>query len=580
MAPRKSDLNTLYYGDNLPVLRKYFADEVIDFIYLDPPFNSKADYNILFKEATGEESTAQIRAFTDFWHWNPDVEKTYLEIQEDPKYTSMLQFLHAFLGRNDMMAYLVMMTIRLRELYRVLKPTGSLFIHCDSKASHYLKIILDLVFGFRNFRNEVIWRRTGSHNKIDRYAPIHDSILFYSKTDNYVWKYPKRPYMKGHIEEYFIKDKKGYRTNYYGNVLSGSGLRGGSSGKPWRGFDPTAKGRHWAIPKAVIDEIDEDLSGLNTQQKLDRLYELGYIKIYPDQAWPIYERYLKEDDGQPLADIWAFQPYTSGTVFGTEKGIDEDIRWLSPRDRERLGYPTQKPVGLMERILKSCTDEEDSVLDPFCGCGTTIIAANNLKRKWIGIDITHLAISLIRSRLREIDAIAGKDYAVVGEPADFESAVQLMRDDPSGYQFQWWALSLVEARPAKSPNDDKKGKKGADKGIDGWLTFKESDNVNLQRIVVQVKGGANIGAQLVRDLIGTVQAAKSAMGIMITLYDPTKPMIDAALEAEYYQSPTWGHKYPKIQIITIPELLSGKRPNTPHTNTQRTMPNGLTKWVK
>jgi site-specific DNA-methyltransferase (adenine-specific) len=386
--------------------------------------------------------------------------------------------------------------------------------------------------------------------------------------------------MKGHIEEYFIKDEKGYKTNYYGNVLTGSGLRGGFSGKPWRGFDPSAKGRHWAIPKAVIDEIEEDLSDLNTQQKLDRLFELGYVKIYPDQAWPMYERYLNDTDGQPLSDIWTFQPYTKGTVFGTDDGIDEDVRWLSTKDKERTGYPTQKPIGLLERIISSCTSEGDVVLDPFCGCGTTVMAANNLKRKWVGIDLTHLAISLIRSRFREVNVAFGKDYTIVGEPADFESAIALSKADK--FQFEWWALSLIEARPAKTPDKNKEwqGQKGADKGIDGWLTFKERDNENLKRIVVQVKGGEHIGAKDVRDLLGTVQNTKSAMGILITLHEPTQPMTEASLEAEYYKSPTWGHEYPKIQIITIPELLSGKKPNVPHTYSQRTMPNGLTKWVK
>ena len=319
---------------------------------------------------------------------------------------------------------------------------------------------------------------------------------------------------------------------------------------------------------------------MNTQQKLDRLFELGYVKIHPDQAWPVYERYLNDNDGQPLSDIWAFQPYTKGTVFGTDEGIDESVRWLSTKDKERTGYPTQKPIGLLERIISSCTTEGDIVLDPFCGCGTTVMAANKLKRKWVGIDLTHLAISLIRSRFREINVVFGKDYTIIGEPADFESAVTLAKADK--FQFEWWALSLIEARPAKTPDKNREwqGQKGADKGIDGWLTFKESDNANLKRIVVQVKGGEHTGAKDVRDLLGTVQNTKSTMGILITLHEPTQPMLDAALEAEYYESPTWGHKYPKIQIVTIPKLLSGTKPNIPHTSSQRTMPNGLTKWVK
>jgi DNA modification methylase len=298
-----------------------------------------------------------------------------------------------------------MMAVRLVELHRILKPTGSLYLHCDPTASHYLKVVLDSIFGKSQFRNEITWRRTGGHGKAKRYAPIHDIILFYSKTDAYKWNATKRPYMKGHVEQYFIYDEKGWRTNYYGNVLTGSGLRGGESGKPWHGFDPSAKGRHWAIPGEIVEEIredtDEDLSVLGQHQKLDRLLELGYVKIIEGQAWPIYERYIKPEEGQTASDIWAYQPYTSGTVFGTDKGIDDDVRWLSPNDQERLGFQTQKPVGLLERIIKASSGTGDMILDPFCGCGTSVVAAPSLGRRWIGIDVTWLAIDKIERRLRD-----------------------------------------------------------------------------------------------------------------------------------------------------------------------------------
>lgn len=374
---------------------------MVDLVDLDPPFNSKADYNVLFKESSGEKSTAQIQAFTDFWEWDDKARYAYDRLVEESheELFNLIQAFMQFLKKSAMMAYLSMMAIRLVQLKRVLKNTGSIFLHCDPTASHYLKLLMDSIFGIENFRNEIIWRRTGSHNKTRRYGPIHDVILFYTKTEKYKWTFPKRRYMIGHL--HFIKDEVGYKTKYSGNILSGSGIRYGESGKPWRGFDPTAKNRHWAIPKAVLDDIDEDLSDLSTHQKLDRLFELGYVKMKPGVVWPYYERYLKPHDGQPLSDIWAFHPYTDGTVLETKDGIDEDIHWLSTSDKERLGYPTQKPEGLLERIIRSCTDENDLILDPFCGCGTAIVAAEKLHRRWIGIDITWLAISAVKNTLQK-----------------------------------------------------------------------------------------------------------------------------------------------------------------------------------
>ena len=420
--------NALYYGDNLQVLRNYIPDESVDLVYLDPPFNSNASYNVLFKERTGEESPAQIKAFTDTWQWNQEAEDTFeFDIIHNsnvpPAVKEMITAFRQFIGRNAMMAYLVMMAPRLVELHRVLKPTGSLYLHCDPTASHYLKILLDTVFGKRNFRNEVVWRRTGTHNKVQRFAPIHDILFFYTKMDDYTWNDATKPYMKGHVEEYFVQDAKGYRTNYYGNVLTGSGTRNGESGMPWQGFDPSARGRHWAIPRRILQNIDEDLSDLTQHQKLDRLYELGCIKIEDGQAWPIYEHCVQPTDGQPAPDIWTYQPYTEGTVFGTSVGIDSDVRWLAPKDRERLGYQTQKPEGLLERIISASSKVGEVVLDPFCGCGTAVAAAQKLNRKWIGIDITHLAVALMKNRLKTaFDLEPVKDYDVVGEPQDKGSA--------------------------------------------------------------------------------------------------------------------------------------------------------------
>ena len=366
---------------------------------------------------------------------------------------------------------------------------------------------MDTVFGKQNFRNEVIWRRTGTHNKVRRFAPIHDTLLFYTKSVNYFWNNVRRPYMKGHVDEYFVQEEAGWRTDYYGNVLTGSGTRNGESGQPWRGFDPTPKNRHWAIPGRLVDDCPDDLTGLTQHQKLDRLYELGYVKIREGQAWPIYEHYITPEDGQAAPDIWAFQPYTEGTIFGREQGIDADVRWLSPKDQERLGYPTQKPEALLERIIQASSNEGDVVLDPFCGCGTAVAAAEKLGRRWIGIDITHLAVALMKNRLKTTANIdAGRDYRVVGEPEDAGSARALWEQD--AFQFQYWAMSLLEAQPRSDQ------KKGADRGIDGLLYF-----IDGQKRTLAEGGGAGEGracqsSPQIRDLEGDGGAGEGGDGVV------------------------------------------------------------------
>ncbi|MGB2604976.1 MAG: site-specific DNA-methyltransferase, partial [Candidatus Sulfotelmatobacter sp.] len=455
-------MNKLYYGDNIDILRRYLPTESVDLTYLDPPFKSNQDYNVLFAEQDGSRAAAQIKAFGDTWRWDTASASAYQEtVEQGGKVSDALQAFRKFLGDNDMLAYLAMMAPRLVELRRVLKANGSIYLHCDPTASHYLKMLMDAVFGPVSFRSEIIWRRTATHGKSRRYAPIHDTILLYTKSSEYKWNFPRRPYMRKHVEQYFVQDEQGWKTAYYGNVLTGSGLRGGESGKPWRGIDPSAKGRHWAIPGVIVEDSGEDMSELTQHEKLDRLLELGFITITPGEAWPMYEHRLQPSDGQNVADIWSFQPYTEGTVFGTEKGIDEDVRWLSPQDQERLGYQTQKPEGIMERIIRAGSDEGDTVLDSFCGCGTTIAVAQRLKRKWVGIDITQAAIVVIKERLKSrFDEKV--EYDVIGEPTTVPDAEALAKQDP--YQFQWWALGLVGARPTE-------GKKGADKGIDGRLYF-------------------------------------------------------------------------------------------------------------
>src|SRR2546423_271444 len=357
--------------------------------------------------------------------------------------------------------------------------------------------------------------------------------------------------MKGHIEEYFVLDEKGYRTNYYGNVLTGSGTRGGESGKPWRGINPTAKGRHWAIPGAVLEEVEEDFTGLTQHQKLDRLVELGYIRIDPDQAWPMYERCLKPTDGQAVPDIWAFQPYTRGTVFGTDEGIDEDVRWLSTKDSERLGYPTQKPEGLLQRIIEASSNEGDLVLDAYCGCGTTTTVAQRLKRRWVGIDITYQSISLVLRRLEQAFGKKVLDYITLdGIPRDVESAVALAhkKDDRLRKEFEKWAVLTYTINRAII-ND----KKGADRGIDGIAYFMIGKRQNAS-IIFQVKSG-HVDRGDVAKLRGDMQREGATLAILITLEKPTRPMLKEAKAAGTYHHEMMNRSYDKIQIVTVKDII-------------------------
>lgn len=541
--------NKLFFGDNLHVLREHIPDESVDLTYLDPPFNSNASYNVLFKEKTGTGSSAQIMAFEDTWAWGPEAEKEYFETvtQGPQRLADLLKALRTFLGQSDMMAYLTMMAPRLAELHRVLKPTGSIYLHCDPTASHYLKLVMDAVFGPDNFRSEIIWRRSSGHNKVSRqYGPIHDTILFYSKSASFYFRPGSRPPMRGYIKEWFTgEDEKGaYRTN----MLTGPGTRTGSSGLPWHGFDPTSVGRHWAIPRSVRSALPDDATGWSTQESLDYLHAVGLIYIPRDGAGqPKYKQYVGE--GIPYQDIWAYQPYTQGTVMGTQDCIDEDVKWLE-HDKERLGYPTQKPTGLLMRIVSSSCPLNGLVLDAFCGCGTAVEAAARLQRHWIGIDITYLAIEVIQRRMRDR---FGEDFRceVEGIPTDLTAAAALANKDR--YQFELWALGRVDAHSAHD------GKKGADRGVDGCVYFFDDESGKPKKIVVQVKSG-HVQSAYVRDLKGVVEREKAVIGALITLEEPSKPMRDEATTAGFYEPEFFpGRRYPKIQIITVQQLLDGAR---------------------
>lgn len=511
-------MNTLYYGDNLDVLRQHVPADSVDLVYLDPPFKSNQDYNVLFEEKDGSEAAAQIKAFEDTWEWDEGAARTFADVVErGGKVAQVMLAFQTFLGGTDMLAYLSMMAPRLVELRRVLKPTGSLYLHCDPAASHYLKMLLDAVFGPENFLSEVIWRRTGTHSSARRWGPVHDSILFYAKSaGDHFWNRLYVPLSEEHRKRHYrLEDDEG-RVFTHGE-LTAPGTRNGRSGLPWRGFDVTAIGRHWST----------------TIDKLDALDAEGRIYFPPDGGWPRLIRYEAESKGRALGDVW------------------EDIPPLNMKARERLGYPTQKPEALLERILQASSQEGDLVLDPFCGCGTAVAVAQRLKRRWIGIDVTHLAVALIKHRLR--DAFGDKaTFSVVGEPVSAPDAQVLAEQDP--YQFQWWALGLVGARPTEQ-------KKGADKGIDGRLYFHdEGPSGRTKQIIFSVKAG-HVSVAHVRDLRGVVQREDAAIGVLLSMESPTGPMRTEAASAGFYDSP-WG-KHPRLQLLTIADLLAGKRIDCP-----------------
>ena len=540
--------NRLYYGDNLEILRnrEYFPDECVDLIYLDPPFNSNRNYNVLFKSESGADSEAQITAFEDTWHWGETAEATYdyLVVHAPHKVSTAIAALMDLIERNQMMAYLVMMTARLVELHRVLKPTGSLYLHCDPTASHYLKIVLDAIFGIQNFKNHIGWKRSDSHNSAKKWGPISDNILFFTKSSDFTWNTVYQEYSDSYITSFYRHEDEGGR--YKRQDLTGPDTRQGDSGKPWRGVNPTASGRHWAVPNAPLQAAypNHDISSLSVQKKLDLLDEAGLIYWPQRGKVPMHKLYLSEDKGVPIQDMIT------------------DISRIGNRAKERLGYPTQKPEALLERIIRASSNEGDVVLDPFCGCGTAIAAAHKLGRKWIGIDITHLSIALQKYRLQDtFELVSGADYAVIGEPATVDAARELARDSANEgrYQFEWWALSLLRAKPAGGSAGSRKGKKGADQGIDGIINFFDEDERGKkkpQTVVVQVKSG-KVNAGQIRDLKGAVEREGAAIGVFITLENPTQAMTREALAAGWYESRTWGAKYRRLQILTIGDLFAG-----------------------
>jgi DNA modification methylase len=521
VTPKKYDpreRNRLFYGDNLRVLREHFPDESVDLIYLDPPFNSNRNYNVLFKQKSGTESQAQISAFDDTWSWSQESEVAYFDLLRhgSGKVADAIEAMRKLLGDNDVLAYLTMMTARLVELHRVLKRAGSIYLHCDPTASHYLKVMLDAIFGPENFRSDITWVRTTTHNDAKRWSPNSDVILYYGKTDTVVWNPLHAAHTDSYVAAKYNHDDGDGRRYMLDNMTSPNPRP--NMTYEWLGHAPPVNG--WRYSR-------------ETMQKLHNEGRIWYPNSKDKR--PRLKRYLEEQSGVVVGNVWT------------------DISPINSRARERLGYPTQKPLALLERIIAASSNPNDVVLDPFCGCGTAVDAAQRLGRRWAGIDVTFLAVDLIDTRLRTTygDSIDGT-YDVVGIPRDLEGARALFGRNP--FDFERWAVSLVGG----TPNEKQVG----DRGTDGVIRF-PIDNKRIGRVIVSVKGGKQLNPAMVRDLAGTLEAQRVELGLLIVMDDITRGMVDAAAHSGTWTNDVTHKLYRKVQIVTVRDLLAGMRPDLP-----------------
>ena len=514
--------NRLYYGDNLDVLREHIGDESVDLIYLDPPFNSNASYNILFKSPAGAGADASIEAFDDTWAWGPTASSALMDITQsgNHKLHVLCQAMKTAIGENAMMAYLAMMAVRLVELHRVLKPTSSLYLHCDPTASHYLKLVLDAVFGPECFRSEIVWKRTSAHaNSKRNFAGVHDIIFLYSKSAQFVHNEAFTPYAQSYVDEHFVHvdpDGRKFRRSDLRNPGVRPNLRYDFTASNGITYKPHPNG--WAVSREVMEQFDREGRLFFPKKEDARLRK----KIYLDESL-----------GVPATDFW------------------DDLPPIHSAAAERLGYPTQKPRALLERIIAASSNPGDVVLDPFCGCGTAVDAAQKLGRQWIGIDVTHLAIGLIEKRMREG---YGDDlpFETIGSPKDLASAQRLAVDDP--HQFQHWITLKLGGYPWMG------GKKGGDKGVDGYFYY-IGEGGATETGVISVKAGGNVNPNMVRD-IGRVMARDGhKLGLFVTATLPTKGMTEEA--ASHGLIETEFGRFPALQTYTLAELFLDKRPRLP-----------------
>ena len=511
--------NTLYYGDNLEVLRKYVKDETVDLAYIDPPFNSKRNYNQIYNNIGGEDR-AQAQAFTDIWEWDEQANVGFAEIIANsdgrfaPQTVDLIKGLALVLKKGSLLAYLVSITLRVTEIHRVLKPTGSFYLHCDPTASHYLKLVLDGIFVTKggDFKNEIIWERTTGRKSGRQYGRVHDVVFFYSKSNDYVWNPPTseqtQETVRGHD---LMRDE--------GGVFRMSDLTGAGAG-PSRQFGDLEiappSGRHWMFD----------------QRGIDTLFAAGRI-VFSRGGRPRLKTYIEHLPGTSIRDVWV------------------DIEPINASAAERLGYPPQKPEALLDRIISASSNEGDTVLDAYCGCGTTVAVAERLKRKWIGVDITYQSIALI---LRRLEAQYGKGVldtlTLNGVPRDLAAAaaLALKKDGRVRKEFEKWAV-LTYSHNRAVIND----KKGGDGGIDGTAYFLTNKDESA-KVVFQVKSG-NVGRGDIAKLNSDRQREAAELAVFITLKEPTKGMRDEAGGMGLYTHPLMNRNYSRVQIVTIAEML-------------------------
>ncbi|HET9283721.1 MAG TPA: DNA methyltransferase [Candidatus Angelobacter sp.] len=506
-------MNQLFCGDNLEILQQYFPDECVDLIYLDPPFKSNQNYNLLFEQKEDTRAKSQKLAFEDTWEWTKEAHEFVEEAINTPgKLADAFVAFRALLGPSDMLAYLAMMAPRLRELHRVLKRSGSLFLHCDPTASHYLKVLADAIFNGGNFRNEIVWKRSDAHNDSKQgakhYGRVHDTLLFYTKSDDPYFRTLYRPLPQSTVDKWYRHVEEGTGRRYNKADVTGPG--GAAKGNAF--YDWKGNKRYWRYKR----------------EKMEALEAIGKL-VYTKSGMVYEKRYLDESKGVPIQDWW------------------DDISMLRgiSGKKERVGYPTQKPRVLLERIIEAASEPGAIVLDAFCGCGTAIEAAQKLQRQWIGIDCSDLAIKVVRERLKKnFPQGIEREYELIYEPRDLATAETLAVEDP--FQFQQWAVRKLGGGEVR---------RGADKGVDGRLYFADDPTHKLKHILVSVKAGKRITPAFVRELRGTLEREKGAMGILIAATEPTKSMKQEAVAAGTYRS-LLGN-FPKIQIITAAQLLDG-----------------------
>ncbi len=548
--------NQLWFGDNLDILRNHVEDGAVDLVYLDPPFNSNATYNVLFDDKPGVKSQAQSTAFKDTWEWDDAAWDAYRELVRTapPKLRELMEALHKFLTSgverhgNQMFAYLVMMAQRLDELHRKLKPTGSLYLHCDPPASPYIQLVLDAVFGYTNFRNEISWKRTYAHGNVSRrFGDVTDTIYWYTRSEEHTWN-----------QQWRLLDSDDIRRKYP-NV--------DATGRRWQSVTLRNPGKRpnlhfpYAASNGITYQPHPNGWSCNMQrlQRYDREGRL-HFPAQPHGALRL-KMFADESEGERLQSLW------------------DDIRPIGAQAHERLGYPTQKPEALLERIISASSNEGDLVLDPFCGCGTTVAVAERLNRRWIGVDVTYAAVDLMERRLLDQSTPASSakpsalpvqqrrralerhwagaeklsladlaPFEVRGDPKDLASARSLSERDP--FQFQWWCCAMVGARGEE--------RRGADKGIDGIIVFEDPPKT-FRKVLVSVKGG-KVQREMVATLKGDMERESADLGVLITLDEPTKPMKDESLASGVYASSTYGgREYRKVQLLSVADIFGGER---------------------